>query len=107
MADQAGAGGTRIVKIGQAYAADANVPGVLMPFSANDLDLAGGTATVMVEKNGVLLITGSASGAGIEVYPGTDLTAGDIKTASGLSDGDILAVHYSPSAVRYAEIPAA
>lgn len=107
MADTPGAGGTRIVKIGQAYAADANVPGVLMPFSANDLDLAGGTAIVLIEKNGVPLITGSASGSGIEVYPGTDLTDGDIKTASGLSDGDILTVHYMPCALRYAEIPAA
>ena len=49
------------------------------------------------------MVTGAASGAGIEVYPGTTPAEGDIKTASGLTTGDILTVIYGP--VRYAEIP--
>jgi hypothetical protein len=104
MSDTLGAGGKRVVKITAVYAADANVPGVLMPFEVNWLDLAGGTAQVLIEKNGTPLITGSASGAGVEVYPGTDETAGDLKFASGLAIDDILVVSYGPS-VRYAEIP--
>lgn len=104
MSDTAGAGGKRVVKITSAYSADANVPGVLMPFEANWLDLAGGKAQLLIEKNGMPLITGEASGAGIEVYPGTDLTNGDLKFASGLAEDDLLVISYGPS-VRYAEIP--
>lgn len=104
MADTPSAAGVRIVKIGQDYAADANVPGILMPFVAAWLDLAGGTAVCTIEKNGVPLITGSASGTDIEVYPGTTVAEGDIKTASGLLTGDILTVRYENS-VRYADVP--
>lgn len=103
-ADTLGAGGKRLIKITSAYAADANVPGVLMPFTAPWLDLAGGSAQLLIEKNGVPLVTGSASGAGIEVYPGTDLDNGDIKTASGLAENDLLLVSYGPAAVRYATV---
>ena len=74
-----------------------------MPYDSAWLDQAGGTAQVLIEKNGVPLTTGPTSGAGIEVYPGTDPTAGDIKTASGLAIDDLLTISYLP--VRYAEIP--
>ena len=104
MSDTPGAGGKRVIKITAVFAADANVPGVLMPFTADWLDLAGGTAQLTVEKNGVPLVTGGESGDGIEVYPGTDLTNGDIKTASGLAEDDVLVVSYFPKVLRYATI---
>lgn len=105
MADTANAGGVRIVKIGAVYAGDANVPGVLMPYTADWLDLAGGTAQVTIEKNGETVVTGNAAGAGIEIYPGDSVAAGDIKTASGLTSGDILVIQYHSAPVRYADIP--
>jgi hypothetical protein len=101
--DPLSAGGKRIIKVTAVVAADANVPGVLQPYDATWLDLAGGTAQLIVEKNGIPLITGSAAGAGIEVYPGTDMTNGDIKTASGLAVDDLLVVSYGPAPIRYAE----
>ena len=97
--DTLGAGGKRIIKISGTFAADANVPGILMPYEDSWLDLVGGTAQVLIEKNGVPLVTADASGEGVDAYPGTDLENGDIKTAAGFADGDILTVHYT--LVRY------
>lgn len=101
--DKLGAGGKRFIKVTAVYAADANVPGILMPFAADWLDLAGGTAQLLIEKNGAPVITGSASGAGIEVYPGTDVNNGDLKFASGLAVDDILLISYGPKVLRYDE----
>lgn len=89
-----GAGGVRVLKISGVFAGDANVPGVLMPYENSWLDLAGGTAQVIIEKNGVPLISGTAAGGDVEIYPGTEPSNGDIKTVSGLADGDVLTVHY-------------
>ena len=104
MSDVAGASGERIIKITSVYAADANVPGVLVPFEADWLDLINSKAHLSVEKNGIPVITGPAAGAGIEIYPGTDLDNGDIKTASGLAVDDILTIRYGIVLTRYAEI---
>jgi len=100
--DVKGAGGTRVVKVTKDYAANENVPGVLMPYEATWLTMANSKATIFIEKNGVPQITSHVSGAGIDIYPGTTVENGDIKTAAGLAENDRLTITYGP--VRYGTV---
>lgn len=104
-----------IVKLTAAITAGTNVPGLLRPYTGvgtgrdNDgnpfdlpsgLDMAGGTASVMLTHNGVPKIGGGASGAGIDYYPGDDITNGDVKFAFDLASGDILVARYGNIQLR-------
>lgn len=93
MPDTLGAGGIRIFKAPAAFDAGVNVPGVLMPYQASWLNLTLG-AQVCITKNGVPLITGVASGPGIDVSPGDEVSNGDLKFAAALAENDLLLIHY-------------
>lgn len=103
--DKLGAGGTRIIKVTADYLPDVNVPGVLMPYVADWLDLADPDekkAVVCITKNGIAQVSGIAAGAGIDVYPGTDPANGDLKFTAGLATNDVLTISYHTT--RYATV---
>jgi hypothetical protein len=104
-----------IVKLTAAFTAGTNVPGLLRPYTGPGtgrdkdgspidvecgLDMAGGTAGVMLTHNGLPKIGGAASGAGIDYYPGDDITNGDVKFAFDLASGDILVARYGNIQLR-------
>jgi hypothetical protein len=115
MADTDTKSNYRVIKFTSGYAADANVPGVLQPYKGigtgpggtdepSSLDLAGGTCFVFITVNGIPKLPAASEGSG-DIYPGSDLTNGDIKCNFALNVDDIMVVQYGY--VGYRELPAA
>lgn len=94
-------GGARMVKAKKAYNANENIPKVLVPYKAADLNMHDNTAQLLIFKNGIALTTGAQAGAGVDAYPGTKPEEGDIKLTAGMSKNDVLLILYMR--VRYAE----
>lgn len=95
-------GGARVIRIKKSYDAGENVEKVLIPHTANALDLRHNkTGELIITKNGIPLMPGKQAGTNVDVYPGTHPAQGDVKFAAALAEGDLLVVMYTPT--RYAE----